>query len=401
MVAVPHNDVHEVSETGVILSRDQLYLEGLGDSVKWHENSKPSQPLNYNTSLLAHLHRTWPALALRLTDKVLNRPLHLVNPCTGLREYLQWVPPDKPVRYLGIHITATLDWGPEYQVVLDKLNPLLRQIKAAKRLGLASDIFVQAATTKVMGMVTYHTAVVPFGPDIMASLNDRITAAFKITESASLHQMRCDFPIGLNIPDLITRTAQQRINLALGALHSNNIEGQALRWCLRAVQGKSRFPWEATSFWVPKRVSGFIEAVSSSLQAVGLIIRTMSPLFAVDGSLAPDVSYELGISLAAPVAHRWQIVHHMYDRRRVSKPTLATLLRQRSALEASGLAKYLLTTHRQPLVELSKQPLWTRETPPQSIPDLPPFTSISDGTGNGVIGLCQISSMEHHPTVAT
>jgi hypothetical protein len=38
-VAVPHTDVREVSETGVILSRDQLYLEGLGDSVKWHENS--------------------------------------------------------------------------------------------------------------------------------------------------------------------------------------------------------------------------------------------------------------------------------------------------------------------------------------------------------------------------
>jgi hypothetical protein len=48
------------------------------------------------------------------------------------------------------------------------------------------------------------------------------------------------------------------------------------------------------------------------------------------------------------------------------------------------------------------QPLWTRETLQQPIPALPPFTSISDGTGNlnGVIGLCQLSSMEPHPTVA-
>jgi hypothetical protein len=75
-------------------------------------------------------------------------------------------------------------------------------------------------------MVTYHTAVVPFGPDIMASLNDRITAAFKITESASPHQMRCEFPIGLNIPDLLTRTAQQRINLALGALTPITLKGK-------------------------------------------------------------------------------------------------------------------------------------------------------------------------------
>ena len=32
---VPHTDVREVKGLGVILSRDQLYLEGLGDSVQW------------------------------------------------------------------------------------------------------------------------------------------------------------------------------------------------------------------------------------------------------------------------------------------------------------------------------------------------------------------------------
>jgi hypothetical protein len=85
-------------------------------------------------------------------------------------------------------VPATLDWGPEYQVLLNKLNPLLRQIKAGRKLGLAWDVFVQAAATKVFGLVTYHTAVVPFGPAIIARLNDKITAAFRITESASPHQ---------------------------------------------------------------------------------------------------------------------------------------------------------------------------------------------------------------------
>jgi hypothetical protein len=184
---VPHTDVCEVSEKGVILSRDQLYLEGLGDPVNWHEDSRPRKPLNYSTSLLAHLDRTMLLRGAGLEVEVLNRPLHLVNPRTGEREYLQWVPPEKPVRYLGIHITATLDWGPEYQVLLNKLNPLLRQIKAGRKLGLAWDVFVQAAATKVFGLVTYHTAVVPFGPAIIASLNDKITTAFRITESASPH----------------------------------------------------------------------------------------------------------------------------------------------------------------------------------------------------------------------
>jgi hypothetical protein len=169
--------------SGVILSRDQLYLEGLGDSVRWLPNSKPGEPLNYSTSLLAHLTRTVLSRGEKLEAEVFNRPLHLVNPRTGEREYLQWVSPEKPVRYLGIHITATLDWGPEYQALLHKLNPLLRQIKAGRKLGLAWDVFVQAAATKVFGLVTYHTAVVPFGPAIMACLNDKITAAFRITES--------------------------------------------------------------------------------------------------------------------------------------------------------------------------------------------------------------------------
>ena len=66
---------------------------------------------------------------------------------------------------------CTLDWGPspEYQVVLRKLSPLrvLRQVKAGRKFGLAWDVFVQAAATKVMGMITYHTGRgrrVPFGP---------------------------------------------------------------------------------------------------------------------------------------------------------------------------------------------------------------------------------------------
>jgi hypothetical protein len=206
--------------------------------------------------------------------------------------------------------------------------------------------------------------------------------------------------MGLNIPDLVTRTAQQRINLALGALHSQNLEGQALRWCLRVVQGRSRFPWEATSFWVPPKVNGFVEAVSQSLQVVGLLIRTMSPLFSVDSNAGPDVSYELGISLSASPAHRMRLVHHMHDRSRVSKPSLDTLYGQRRALQSSGLAQHLSEPHRQPLVELSRQPLWTKSSLPQPVPTLPPFTSISDGTGGRAIGLCQLSGSEPYPTLA-
>ncbi len=145
-------DVRAVAGKAVILSRDQLYLEGLGDSVRWQSQSQENKPLSYSTSLLAHLERKRHMHgAQSLIHHVVHRPLHLVNPRTGEREYLQWVPPEKPVRYLGIHIsTATLDWGPECQVLLNKLNPLLRQIKAGRKLGLAWDVFVQAAATAAL-----------------------------------------------------------------------------------------------------------------------------------------------------------------------------------------------------------------------------------------------------------
>ena len=48
---------------------------------------------------------------------------------------------------------------------------------------------------------------------------------------------------------------------------------------------------------MPPKVNGFVEAVSQSLQAVGLLIRTMSPLFAFDSRAGPDDSYELGSSV--------------------------------------------------------------------------------------------------------
>ena len=362
----------------------------------WME--RECKPLGYQDTLLAYLERQ----AVRLERwEVLHRPLHLINPHTGEREYLKWVASDQPIKYLGIQLTATLDWTAEYESVMGQLNPLLRQVRAGKRLGLAWDVFVQAAAAKVMGKVTYHTAVVPFGSDRMQCLNNKITAAFMITESASPHQMRCPQPIGLGIPDLATRTAQQRINLAITALHSRGMEGQALRWCLRTVQGATgRFPWEAAAFWVPPAVNGFVEAVTQSLQEVDLLIRTSSSLFPQKDGEPDEGSYELGISLDAPVAQRIRLVQHMANGHRVSKATLENLERQRTTLTLRGLEKHLLEVPRRPLAARSRHPLWTTRQSLHPAATLAQYTSISDGTGNKVIGMCQISGGAQFPTLA-
>ncbi len=74
--------------------------------------------------------------------------------------------------------------------------------------------------------------------------------------------------------------------------------------------------------------------------------------------------------------------------------------KQRPALTASGLAQHLLDPPRSDLVQLSRHPLWTTRSSQQTVPELGPFTSISDGTGNRAIGLCQLSGNAPHPTLA-
>jgi hypothetical protein len=65
-----------------------------------------------------------------------NLPFHEFPEIWNHELYLQLVPPNKPVRYLGIHITATLDWGPNIRCSCASSTPLLRQIKAGREIGL-------------------------------------------------------------------------------------------------------------------------------------------------------------------------------------------------------------------------------------------------------------------------
>jgi hypothetical protein len=260
----------------VRIQAEWLFLRQLGDQVTWLRNSVA--PPDFTFSLLHHLNLVPALKGVSITCDVLNRPLHLVNPKTGEGEYLKWVEPTESFRYLGIQISASLNWDAEYRYLLDQLNPILRQIKLGRKLGLAWDVLVQAASARVMGLVSYHATIVPFSPDRMATLNNKITEALKITAEASPHHMRCPQPVGLGIPDMTLRAAQTRIQLALTTLHSSNMEGQALRWCLRVIQLRSAagcFPWEDATFWHPPAVQGFAEAVSQSLQQV--VLRRSPP----------------------------------------------------------------------------------------------------------------------------
>ena len=233
-----------------------------------------------------------------------DRPLFLMNPKTGKRESLKWISKDEPFKSLGIMLSANLCWDFEYQYLLDQLDPLIRQVKAARKIDLAWDVFVAAVNSKIVGLMNYHMGVVPFSRAHSTILNNKVTMALKNTKAASPHQLRCEQPIGVAAPDLSLSAAQIKIQLALNIVHSNDQEGQALRWCLRSVKlhSKSRaFPWENVFLWQSAKKPGFVDAVAQSLHQIGLCIRTDSALFRRDDpSQCLPLSFEQRRSLRAP-----------------------------------------------------------------------------------------------------
>jgi hypothetical protein len=125
---MPLDAVWKGRQPGTVrIQSDWLFLQQLGDKVQWLQHSVA--PLDYASSLLHYLDSDMELSEIPITYAVSNRPLHLVNPKTGGREYLKWVEPTASFRYLGIQLSASLNWDAEYKYLLDQLNPILRQIK--------------------------------------------------------------------------------------------------------------------------------------------------------------------------------------------------------------------------------------------------------------------------------
>ena len=76
---MPGNAVQRGRNPGTVrLQSDWLFLQQLGDTVKWLQSSVA--PLDYDSSLLHHLNSDPLLKDILVTCTVLHRPLHLVNP---------------------------------------------------------------------------------------------------------------------------------------------------------------------------------------------------------------------------------------------------------------------------------------------------------------------------------
>ncbi len=165
-----------------------------------------------------------------------HEPLYIVDPKSGEKGYLEYVPPDQPIRYLGYLICATLNWKPALDAVHAKLDKLLNQVRRGKQLGLPRDLFLQACNSKIGGMLGYYLVGIPTSEDEMTTINNKVTQACSPSKALSVHMLRMSPPIGLGVMDVGLSIAQGRIKMATDTLHSNDVEGSALRWCLRVLQ---------------------------------------------------------------------------------------------------------------------------------------------------------------------
>jgi hypothetical protein len=202
-------------------------------------------------------------------------PLYIVDPKSGEKGYLEYVPPDQPIRYLGYLICATLNWKPALEAVHAKLDKLLSQVRRGKQLGLPRDLFLQACNSKIGGMLGYYLVCIPTNEEEMTTINNKVAQAFSPCKDLSVHMLRMLPPIGLGVMDVPLDIAQRRIKMATDTLHSNDVEGSALRWCLRVLQLVHHVPhfwWSDPRVLRTGTVRGFAEGVTQSLKEMELAI---------------------------------------------------------------------------------------------------------------------------------
>ena len=396
MVPRSHEDIAAKDGT-IILSNDPLILEHLGDPVYWLKEKDENAFIPDPTSTLAGaLHRELPGLSIQM--EVHNRPLHVVNARTGRRGYLTYVPPHAPMKYLGIPVCANLDWEPALQALLGKLRPKLSKVKLGRRLGLPEDVFIEAASSHVMGILNYYLPPVPYSVAQLDTINNLVTNAFRTSAATSTRQLRLPQPLGCNVPDVELQTAELRIQLALRMLHSRDMEGQTLRWCLGVIQRTRKlpdFPWSTLRTPPPGQPSSFVDAVTTSLQHVHLCIRTDSPMYPC-GTTMLGFHWERGLRTDTPAWAREELAGLL---RNFPSATYQDLLYRRNWPKFRDLQHHFTDTPISDLPEFTRSPLWrSKELPFQTDP-LPRFTAISDGTGDGVIGTCQLTDASNMATI--
>ncbi len=117
----PNVERVQARSSEVLITGDVAFLVRSGIPCQWGEKTRPA--LREASSLQRHLQAWSVANGLEEVQlKVEREPLYIVDPKSGEKGYLEYVPPDQPIRYLGYLICATLNWKPALEAVHAKLD---------------------------------------------------------------------------------------------------------------------------------------------------------------------------------------------------------------------------------------------------------------------------------------
>ena len=377
--------------TWVKIKGDITFLVRSGIQCQWGEATRPS--LRQASSLEQHL-RDWTAgIGLEEVQmKVCCEPLYIVDPKSGEKGYLEYVPPNRPIKYLGYLICADLNWRPALEAVHAKLDKLLRQVRRGKQLGLPRDLFLQACNSKIGGMLGYYLVGIPTSEGEMTNINNKVAQACTPSKALSVHQLRMLPPVGLGVMDVELDIAQRRIKMATDTLHSNDVEGSALRWCLRVLQLVHQVPH---FWWSDPRVArtgtnrGFVEGVTQSLKVMELAILCTTGWF--DRPPADSTLWERGFKPDTPERDMLLIAKRARTHRVYTLMELESkrhLFRDFEEHRDHQAREHVLPTNPGPLFTLVRK----RLTEPVN---LPPDTSMSDGSGQPHTTAAQVDGIDH------
>jgi hypothetical protein len=182
-------------------------------------------------------------------------------------------------------------------------------------------------------------------------------------------------------------------------LHSRDMEGQSLRWrlgVLQRVRNLPDFPWSILRTPPPGQPSSFVDGVTTSLQHARLCIRTDSTMYPC-GATMLDPHWERGLRADTPAWAREELACLL---RKFPNATHKDLLRRKNWPRFQDLQRLFTDT---PMPEhpgeFTRSPLWKSTAVPFQAAPLPRFTAISDGTGAGTIGTCQLSDDSNMATI--
>jgi ribonuclease HI len=148
-------------------------------------------------------------------------------------------PPDKPFRYLGVMMTMTLSWTPQYQAAYATVKDSLRQLNASC---LTTRQKVRVINTVIKPKLQYGFYAAPYTPAQLAAMDSLLTRAIKnaywlkpYVSTAMAHEDVSKG--GLGCASVTATYAQVQVKRLTLALNDDGIHGQLARASMKAAKG--------------------------------------------------------------------------------------------------------------------------------------------------------------------